>query len=198
MHNEVQVPEGDLLICSGDISVYGDPFEIREFMGWFEKQPHKYKVLILGNHDRLGQEDPTHFRSMIPSNVIYLENSGTEIEGFKIWGSPYTPEFGFWYFMGKRGEMKEHWNLIPEDTNILVTHGPPHGNLGGQLSGGEDVGDMELFNRIFYLKQLKLHSFGHIHENGGKIYERWGIKFVNAALLDIGYNLRNNPIVVDL
>ena len=77
-------------------------------------------------------------------NVHYLCDSGLEFEGLKIWGSPYTPTFGKWNFMRNRGdEIKKHWDLIPSDVDILVTHGPPYGifdeTIDGIHAGCEDL-----------------------------------------------------------
>ena len=59
---------------------------------------------------------------------IYLEDSSCEVLGYKIWGSPWTPWFCDWGFNARRGEeSKSHWDKIPNDTDIILTHGPPLG-----------------------------------------------------------------------
>ena len=86
----------------------------------------------------------------------------------KIYGSPQTPSFGMgWAFNKKRDKMHEHWQKIPEDVDIIVTHGPPKGIL--DLSHDRDnqlerCGDEALRKRIIQIKP-RLVCFGHIHNN---------------------------------
>src|SRR5579863_6916609 len=108
-------------------------------------------------------------RSLAEENgVIYLDDSGIEIEGLKIWGSPVQPEFCSWAFNRKRGkEIARHWAKIPEDTQVLVTHGPPvgildevdRGIISGVEGGREHVGCEELRKRVDESKDLKLHCY---------------------------------------
>jgi hypothetical protein len=45
--------------------------------------------------------------------------------GYKFYGSPYTPAFCEWAFQLNETDAIEKWKKIPEDTEILITHGPP-------------------------------------------------------------------------
>ncbi|HND88343.1 MAG TPA: metallophosphatase domain-containing protein, partial [Saprospiraceae bacterium] len=129
-HGSLQVPEGDVLLHCGDFSKRGELDEVGRFLEWFGAQPHLYKVLIAGNHDFLAEEQPDVFASLVPEGVIYLNDSGCRIEGVHIWGSPIQPWFFDWAFNRRRGpDIRRHWDLIPEDTDILLTHGPPYGIL---------------------------------------------------------------------
>ncbi|MEM9986004.1 MAG: metallophosphoesterase, partial [Bacteroidota bacterium] len=87
-HHHLQLPQGDILIHAGDFSKQGKPEEIHAFLTWFDEQAFEYKIFIAGNHDFLAETDPTRFREMIPSGLIYLENNGIELEGHYFWGSP--------------------------------------------------------------------------------------------------------------
>src|SRR5690606_18309514 len=147
------------------------------------------------NHDFfLEQAHPNIINGMIPKDVIYLNDSGIEINGLKIWGSPITPYFHNWAFNRKRGaEIKKHWNLIPDNTDILITHGPPFGIL-DETVYSKRTGCEELLLRVYQI-QPKYHIFGHIHEDYGVLSKR-ETAFVNASVLNDHYQLMNQPLVV--
>jgi Icc-related predicted phosphoesterase len=194
-HPKLVLPEGDLIIHAGDISENGTNQECLEFLQWFSQLPFKHKVFIAGNHDFM-LERASNSQIEFPEGVIYLRDSACEIEGLRIYGSPYTPEFYNWAFMKKRGaEIRKVWENIPSKLDILVTHGPPFKvldrNLYGVFTGCED-----LLERVKEVKP-KIHAFGHIHESYGTIEEN-GIKFINASSLNINYKLANKPVEIDL
>jgi Icc-related predicted phosphoesterase len=195
-HDELQLPKGDLLIHAGDVSPRGTLPQMQAFLDWFEKQPFKYKVFIAGNHDFIAERNPVLFESLIPINCIYLKNSGIAIEGIHIWGSPITPWFYDWAFNRHRGKpIAKYWDMIPENTDILVTHGPPFGVLDETVTGFK-VGCEELGKKLKDLK-VKIHVFGHIHEAYGvkKVGET---TFINASVLDINYKLSHKPVVQEI
>ena len=195
-HRELVLPDGDLLIHAGDISRRGWPKEVRQFLTWFASQPHPHKVFIAGNHDFLfEQESAETIAEMIPEGVHYLNDSGVEIEGIKIWGSPVQPWFHDWAFNRQRGaEIQQHWDLIPADTDLLLVHGPPFGIL-DRIIHGQRVGCENLLATVQKIVP-KLCVFGHIHEDYGMVRkgETW---FVNASVLDHGYQLRNAPVEIE-
>ena len=196
-HNDVDLPNGDMLIHSGDISSKGTEAEIDDFLKWFSSQPHKYKIFIAGNHDFFFErESDDVIASKVPKNVIYLNDSGCVIEGLNIWGSPIQPEFCNWAFNRERGAaIKKYWDLIPENTDILITHGPPYGILDKNIRG-KHCGCEELKEQVFKINP-KLHVFGHIHEGYGSFEEK-GITFINASQLNYRYFLTNEPVVMEL
>ena len=79
-HEQMRLPEGDLLICAGDISFNGRPQAIAGFSRWFAAQPHRFKILIAGNHDFLFEENNAIARSLLSEAIIYLEDSGCELD----------------------------------------------------------------------------------------------------------------------
>ena len=193
-HYKIIIPKGDMLIFAGD-GEFRDLVEYKEFLDWFEQQPHKYKILIAGNHD-FYLEDETHLLETFSRDIYYLENSGINIEGFNIWGSPITPEFNNWAFMAKRGdEISQYWDLIPKNTDILITHGPPMCTLDMTMRG-EPVGCWDLSDIVKRIKP-KLHVFGHIHSCQG-IVEKNGTIYVNASILNEHYQIEYEPKVVEL
>lgn len=196
-HEQMIIPDGDILIHAGDISLKGNEKEIKAFLNWFSNLPHTYKIMVAGNHDWLFErQDSAYIQNLIPENIIYLNDSGTEIKGLQIWGSPVQPTFFSWAFNRDRGrEIKSHWDLIPLHTDILITHGPPFGIL-DKTDKGMHVGCEELRKRVDLIKP-KLHVFGHIHEAYGLHHENNTI-FANASLLNVNYKHTNKAIVLEV
>jgi len=155
--------EADIIIHSGDCTHEGKLSEYVLFIEWFSSLPYKHKVLVPGNHDFLCEQMPIWSRDLAKEKgVHYLLDSGIELEGFKIWGSPWTPYCGNWAFSPRDSvKLIVAFNNIPLDTNILVTHGPPKGTF------DNNYGSEHLMSAISHLKELKLHCFGHIHEGYG-------------------------------
>src|SRR5690606_9104680 len=111
------------------------------------------------------------------------------------WGSPITPYFHNWAFNRKRGaKIKAHWDLIPDDTDILITHGPPFGIL-DETVYSKRTGCEELLLRVYQV-QPKYHIFGHIHEDYGMLAKR-ETTFVNASVLDDRYELVNDAMILN-
>jgi len=194
LHEQVDLPEGDVLVHAGDFSMRGTLPEVSAFLDWLERQPHRYKVLVAGNHDFLAEREPGVFRALLPESVIYLENSGVEIEGLRLWGSPITPWFFDWAFNRHRGaDIRPYWEAIPSGTDVLITHGPPYGILDEVLRDPRPVGCRDLLRRIEEIRP-RVHVFGHIHEGYGQL-ERDGTRFINAASVDVRYKPVNAPVV---
>ncbi len=193
------IPDGDILVHAGDLTMRGSLSEVAIALEWLADLPHQHKIIIAGNHDFAFEDHTEAAQSLVPSNMTYLCDQGTVIAGVHFWGSPYQPEFFDWAFNKPRGEALERiWAQIPEDVNVLVTHGPPHGILDLVPRGrGEHVGCEALRDRLAQLHHLRLHVFGHIHEGYGTV-ESGGCQFVNASSCTADYEPVNEPIVVDL
>jgi Icc-related predicted phosphoesterase len=172
-HDLLKIPENiDIVIFSGDCSNWRNPItnepEVRDFIDWFSKLPMLYKVFVAGNHDSSIESGLVSREDFSANNIIYLENEDVTIEGFKIWGSPYTPTFGNWCFMKQRSKLDKLWQSIPVDTNIIVVHTPPKGVLDLSYSREHELefcGCSALKKRVIKLPNLKLVCFGHIHNN---------------------------------
>lgn len=202
IHGEPPTLEGgDLLIVGGDLTASDRHHQYSEFMEWLEAQKYRKKILIAGNHDTKIQ-DGIDF-DFPDLGIDYLQDSGATFEGYHIWGSPWTK-----LFMGQNSEcmafglhldiqMKEKWDKIPLDTQILITHGPPRGVL-DSTRNRKRVGCVELANRLPKLTELKLHVFGHIHEGYGQIRNEQGYLSVNASIMNVDYECVNKPIRVIL
>jgi Icc-related predicted phosphoesterase len=198
------LPGGDILLHSGDLTGRGYITEIENFMKWYDNiNNYDTKVFIAGNHDFGFQDDNEKLRGLLTGykTIDYLEDELMMVGGdydnmIKIWGTPWQPEFHNWAFNLPRGEkIKEKWDMIPVDTDILITHGPPMGKLDYVPYDSVNVGCEELMKRVEEIKP-KIHVFGHIHEGYGYVFDG-NTHFINAAVLNGRYEFRNKPITVD-
>ena len=168
--DQIKIPKNiDVVVHTGDATNSHDPFqnesEMITFLTWYAHLPIKYKVLVAGNHDTSIERLLVTKAQMKRMGVIYLFNEAIEIEKFKMWGSPYIPEFGNWAFMKSQKDRNQIWDSIPNDVDIIATHGPPLGML--DITDRKDdlheqCGDYFLMNRIQMIKP-KMCLFGHIH-----------------------------------
>jgi len=190
LHRELVVPPGDILIHAGDFTFFSRRrSQIRDFDDWLGELPHAHKIVIPGNHEFAFEADPK-LRDLI-TNADVLIDETLKVAGLSIWGSPVTP-----LGMSSPADRKRHWARIPDDVNILVTHGPPHGIL--DAAGNPDLheGCPELLQAVVRLKP-KLHVFGHIHAGYGT-HRTAHTTFVNAALFGEFGELERAPIVINL
>jgi len=198
---------GDLLIIAGDLTSNDSDKSWNAFDEWIHKQNYREKILIAGNHDNFLQSIPEHemWRYWKKVNVTYLCDSGTEFEGLRIWGSPWTRKFKGMnpkctaFGLDTEYELAKKFDLIPNDTNILITHSPPNGIL--DKGREEHLGSTQLSRIVLSrdnLPSLKLHVFGHIHKCGGRILDTGLVKFVNASYMDEEYKFCNRVVRVIL
>jgi len=191
---------GDCVIHAGDVSSRGTRQEIEVFLSWYNDLPYKYKIFIAGNHDFFFEQAPEYeIEAMLAKypNITYLNDSGVEIEGLKIWGSPVQPWFYSWAFNRKGTEICPHWDLIPLDTDILITHGAAKGYLDLTLKG-DVTGCPYLLEKISELTNLKLFVHGHIHEAYGRVDFPDGGVFLNASVLNARYVMSNLPHEIEI
>jgi Icc-related predicted phosphoesterase len=193
-HEELaQLPAGDVLIHAGDFS-QGSAASAQQFFAWFAAQPHRHKLVVPGNHDGVFETYPQEARTLVPEGVTLLIDEGCTIAGRHFWGSPWTPEYGAYYFMAHRGDqIARKWAAIPERTHILITHGPPAEILDWTPDNHQHVGCEALRWRVDQLPHLEAHIFGHIHVAYGRTMQH-GRHFVNASL----FIPDATPIVIDL
>jgi len=206
----------DVVVHSGDCSNHYNPYlnekEVRDFIQWYRDVPVKHKIYVAGNHDTSIEKrlvSPDEFRQ---AGIIYLENDSVTIDGIKFWGSPHTPTFGTWAFMKARDTINRVWESIPEDTDVLITHGPPKGirDLSYDRNGNlEMCGCSALMKKCWKIKdQLKLVCFGHIHNMSGietnqgvSMYSNTQTVFSNGACVYDGkfdYGLTSHGNIIHL
>lgn len=184
-----------MLVHAGDLTSRGKLEEVHALNDWLAGLPYAHKLVVAGNHDWLFEKSPDLARATLTA-ATYLENQAVVINGLKFWGSPVSPWFFNWAFNVRRGQaIRAVWQQIPEDTDVLIVHGPPYGIL-DQNYQGKHCGCQDLLERVLQIKP-RLVIFGHIHEGYGQL-EYQGIRFVNAASLDVKYRPVNAPLVVEI
>lgn len=188
---------GDLLIVAGDCTTVDRPKDWLKFFEWFAYQDYRKKILVAGNHDN-------YLITVIPGDFggfEYLEDTGTEFEGYKIWGSPWTLDFKECNlhckaFTGTEKELKTHFDNIPTDTDILVTHSPPLGcldlNAVNIPCGSRSLKDRSL------IVQASVHVFGHIHEQGACSHNKEFGSYYNCSIMNERYKPLNPPTYIEL
>jgi Icc-related predicted phosphoesterase len=207
-HNQItkDLPGGDLLLHAGDMSSRGYNHEIINFLEWFSKlDNYKNKVFIAGNHDWGFQDSPDWCKEMLElydDKLNYLQDDlhviGEDYEtSIKVYGSPWQPEFYNWAFNLPRNglELSEKWNQIPENTDILISHGPAWGYVDKVIGGTENLGCELLVQRIKEIKP-KIHLCGHIHSGHGYIFDGT-THFINGSVLSERYEYYNKPLTAD-
>lgn len=167
-HNQIQLPEYDIIVCSGDCSNYYDSprnsVEVWKFIEWYKTLPG-IKIYVPGNHDTSIERKHITSKDFADNGICMLIDEQIIFDGIKFYGSPWTPQFGQWAYMKARHKMDIIWQQIPSDTDVLITHGPPKGildlteNRDHQL---EQCGDKSLLNFVNKL-HIKYHLFGHVH-----------------------------------
>ena len=211
-HDQVTVPDGDVLIHCGDYCKYGHMSEVKKFAKWLKQLPHKHKLVTAGNHDKPVEEREAEARQIFrDAGVQLLINEEVTIDGIKFWASPVTPRFFDWHFMMARGaQLKAHWEQIPEDVDVLITHGPPygHGDLCPpyQTSHQKTAGCLDLLIRVREIHQAsngkhpRAHACGHIHDGYGitESDQFRGLWFINAATCTEKYEPTNPPITFEI
>lgn len=203
---ELDLPGGDLLIHAGDFMNSGyDKIDALEFFDWFDGiNKYDHKIFIAGNHDRWMENAPDEAEGILTGykTIDYLKDDwlqvGDDNETTKIYGSPWQPEFYNWAFNLPRNgdELKEKWDMIPDDIDILITHGPAWGFL-DDVEGrrGEHLGCELLAERIKQIKP-KIHICGHIHTGYGHYYNGH-THFFNASVLNERYTYTHLPWTLD-
>jgi Icc-related predicted phosphoesterase len=191
------VPECELLILAGDYCPTRNIEQERRYMAgpfadWLRKVPAKHIVGIAGNHDFILQHDPEFARSL---PWTYLQDEALDIDGVKLYGTPWTHQFYDWAFMDYEPALAEKFKTIPEGLDILIAHGPPYGKLDRNGSGAH-CGSYALWGRV---QQAKPDSmvFGHIHEGHG-IVEDGPTRFYNVAYVNGRYEPKYNCIHIPL
>jgi Icc-related predicted phosphoesterase len=197
-HKQVtsSLPGGDLLIHAGDLSSMGYKHEVQQFCKWFNSiEGYNHKAFIAGNHDFWFEKAFDIDKKYKDKGVVYLFDHFVNIDGLNIYGSPWQPAFFNWAFnLHTSKDLKYYWDKIPNNLDVLITHGPPKYTL-DVLPTGVNVGCEELTKSVALVKP-KIHCFGHIHSGYGEKYVD-GVQYFNAAVLGENYNLMNNPINIE-
>lgn len=201
------LPKGDMLIHAGDCTNVGSQSGTRQFVEWFQNlKGYDTKIFIAGNHDWSFYRKPAWLYDLIndenlsQSDCVYLEDNSFTIKDptfsrpIKFYGTPWQPDFNNWAFNVPRDKLYLHWEKIPLDTDILISHGPPQDILDHVDYVPQGCGSLRI-----YAEKIKpvLHAFGHIHEGYGYQASNDTL-FVNASTATESYDMINKPIIVDL
>lgn len=212
-----QLPAGDVLLHAGDFSMTGTMEELQSFGCWLSSLPFHRKLVIAGNHDiTLHEEyyrkhgkrrfhstelDPMEVRKAFlescDASVTYLEDETAVVSGVRVYGSPWQPEFCDWAFNLPRGPpIAQRWAAIPDDTDVLLVHGPPLGR-GDRCAGGNRAGCADLLAAIQDRVRPEFCIYGHIHEGYGATFD--GVThYINASSCTHSYRCENSPLVFDV
>ena len=213
--NELLLEGGDILCFTGDIMSTGyNEGELIHFLKWFSKQSFTYKIFIAGNHDRylekysvLAEEIISNYKK---DGVVYLKNSSFEYGGIKFYGTPHQPYFCGWAFnVPDSKKLLNIYQMIPDDTDILLTHCPPYGVLDQShqpkyhnITGEDHLGSSELREVLDEKKKNnvmpKVVAFGHIHGDGGKMIKIEETIYINGSLCDEMYDPVNDIVSIDI
>jgi Icc-related predicted phosphoesterase len=196
-HASLRIPEVDVLIHAGDFTHRGRSHEAEAFVAWFAEQPGE-KILVAGNHDFCSEHRPEMMRALAAQHgITYLVDEAATVAGLRVFGSPMTPAFRNGAWNRARGpSIRASWDQIPDDLDVLVTHGPPH-RVRDRTFFGTNVGCADL-GEIVRARAPKLHVFGHIHEDPGEAFlTDLPTRFVNAASTKLFGGVRD-PIVITL
>lgn len=205
--DRVKIPKADVLVHCGDLTSRADYMEVTklkyDFLNILNSGVIDDIVYIAGNHDRMFENRPEEAQKIMEhSRIHYLKESEIVLNGVKFWGSPYTPEFFDWFFMYERDKgARRYWADIPHDTDVLITHGPPHGILDDvkpfRQYSDPHAGCPYLMEKVKEIKP-KVHAFGHIHQHHGILqWKHPEIMFINASTCDEAYRAVNAPISVE-
>ncbi|KAF0699808.1 Aste57867_9649 [Aphanomyces stellatus] len=213
-HAHLKIPPGDVLLHAGDFTRRGMLHEIKSFNDWLGTLPHKRKIVIAGNHELAMDataypsiwrtwhdsfQDPTEARTLL-TNCDYLEHSATQVDGIRVFGSPYSspiPGRRMAFNVDRGDNAAALWKTVPADTQVLLTHGPPLGILDTVVHDHSHVGDEALLTQVMSRIRPHVHVFGHIHESYGKT-TMGTTTFFNAAVCTFLRQPTNPPWVFDL
>jgi len=206
-HGHLRVPEADVVMHCGDESTNQIPAlnepEARRFFEWYRQLEIPVKVFVPGNHSTAienGLVSPENY-----PEIHFLIHQQLVIDGIKIFGSPYVPQFHDWAYMKKRTRLDQVWQTIPADTEILLTHGPPKGvlDLTHDFENKQlvQVGCAALRRHVEQRIQPAIHAFGHLHDEHGisnyGIYKRSVTQYLNCSVCNLRGEFANNGFLID-
>ena len=196
-HRDGQYPKGDILILAGDFTETGNLQVLIDLNDFLATLDYRYKILVTGNHDILFEVIENKMISEVVTNAIFLDNSGININGINIFGTSFNQKY--WKQQARSNGKKFKTDIIPDDTDILISHEPPYGYLDRRSEEKDHLGSKLMYNAIYRVKP-RYHIFGHIHEAYGRIdtkIDGSDITFFNcSATSKFGVPLRS-PHVFD-
>lgn len=196
----IKPASGDVLIIAGDITSTGTAGQTHEALDRIADLKFPKVLLVPGNHDWFFMKKATKAREMcLDRGITLLIDEGITIERTHFYGSPWQPAFRQWAFnLPSPGPIAAKWDLIPDSTDILITHGPLYGVLDQASQDGTPLGCRELRDRVRRLRP-RYHVFGHIHNSYGVmhacLYDHAYIA-ANVSICDEEYKCVNPPVTL--
>lgn len=192
-----EVPECELLLLGGDYCPTRNVDQQRRYFAgpfndWLKKQKARYIVGVGGNHDFALQHDNELAKSL---HWKYLQDEVVDIEGVRIYGTPWTPTFYNWAFMLPEEQLAEKFAKIPEKLDILLSHGPAYRRL-DKTESGIHAGSKMLFERIVNVQPNSVVC-GHIHEARG-IVDGGTTRYYNVSYVDLNYEPKHGFTFIPL
>lgn len=211
--NLIEIPQCDILLIAGDLTfglkhdlVAQQKFLYTDFRHWVDTVPAEHVVAVAGNHEQNVEKWGWPVMDNWPDNFHYLQDEGIELDGLKIWGTPWQPWFYSWAFNApeNNGEafLAAKYDLIPYDTDIVISHAPPYGygdRVGDQRDlRAERVGSRALTAALRRINP-RLVVCGHVHAGTGD-YQLHGkqTRIINAAVVNARYQVKRGPFMVRL
>ena len=228
----IKWPRADVLVLAGDIlpnlsrvlqrDVFMQTMWLEEtfapvIQGLLDKNVYKHVVMTPGNHDKIfayQEETARNILKKIRGSFHLLINESVTIDDKVFWASPMSKWFYGHHWVFNFPDHNENWfrakahavacwDLIPDDVEVLITHGPALDIL-DECKNGDRAGCQWLKERLGELDNLKLHIVGHIHEAAGQT--KWSnaplsrpeIICVNASICTLEYKPTNPAQVVKI
>lgn len=194
-HRQIDVPDGDVLMFAGDLTMTGEMAAVKDFAHWLADLPHEHKLVIGGNHDCCFTD---HRRDKAiallegDAGALYLQGHGTTIGELNVFGTPWTQTYNEWCLQKDEDGLRREFQRIPADTDVLVSHGPAYGT-GDYLDGYGHIGS-EALRDVVERVQPDLHLYGHVHQHHG----RQAPGSYNVSVLDGEYNVVAEPVVIEV
>jgi len=205
-HNRAEgiaIPDGDVLLHAGDLTMKGGPEELRRAAAWLGSLRERFRAIIAipGNHDFGIEDDPDGARALFADHgTTLLIDEPFELDAVTFYGSPWQPWFFDWAYNFPRDDRgataKQTWAKIPAGTDVVITHGPPHGIL-DRTQSGDYAGCPYLLRELRERVRPKVHLFGHIHEGYGEQREGETL-YVNASTCDFHYAATQPPLAFEV
>ena len=197
LHEQLGVLEGDVLIHCGDFcdGFKKDARAVSAVDAWFARQQFEVILCVGGNHDFVA-EDRVRTGKPVFDNAVWLEDTEYVHQGVKFYGAPWIPQLQGWAFYQTSDGLREKWSMIPDDTDVLITHTPPFGILDQPRSRNTNCGCPELLERVEAIKP-RFHVFGHNHASAG-VHETESTTFVNASVVDSNFKIARPEVVLEV
>jgi Icc-related predicted phosphoesterase len=192
----------DVVVIAGDVA---PDVPVAQQLAWLDgpfrnwlAEFDRRVIGIAGNHDFVFEKWGAACRElMLP--WTYLEDSGTEHDGVRIWGLPWVPNLSNWAFHADDHRLDLYYDQVPLGTHVVVSHGPPqfHCDKTVPRYGSQNAGT-PVANGMLLRVRPQAFICGHIHEGYGTATHRSKAVIYNVALNDENYDPINPPMVVNV